>query len=251
MTPGFPVSLFERIAEAMDCDLLLETDRSGPAPGTDPFADGKADFGWICSTSYVDLATRQDQPTIELAGVAWVPLDEGSGHQPIYFGDVVVRADAPYRNLSDLAGQRVGCNDEVSLSGHYALRLALDEVGVDPDAFAELVFTGGHHRSLDLLLDQTLDAATVDSVVRSSRAAVDPEVDGLRVLARLGPWPVQPLISRSDLDPEIRRRAVEALVASNEDADMQRQLREAALCCFVPVEADHYAAIRSAMAKLG
>ncbi len=251
MTPGFPVSLFEQIADAMDCDLMLETERSGPAPGTDPFADGSADFGWICSTSYVDLATRQDKPTIELAGVAWVPLDDGSEHRPIYFGDVVVRADAPFRELADLAGQRVGCNDEVSLSGHYALRLALNDSGVDPDAFADLVFTGGHHQSLDMLLDGRLDAATVDSVVRSSRASTDSQVDGLRVLTRLGPWPVQPLVARTDLDPEVRRRAVKALLASSEDPAMQRELRDASLCCFVPVESDHYATIRTAMARLG
>ncbi len=251
MTPGFPVSLFERIAETMDCELLLETERSGPAPGTDPFADGRADFGWICSTSFVDLATRQQHPTIELAGAAWVPLDEGSGHQPIYFGDVVVRADSPYRRLEDLAGRRVGCNDEISLSGHYAFRLAVHDAGADPDTFADLVFTGGHHQSLDLLLDGQLDAATVDSVVRTSRSADDVGVDGLRVLGRLGPWPVQPLVARTGLDPEIRRGAVSALLGSSKDPAMQSELRAAGLCCFVPVERDHYATIREAMARLG
>lgn len=251
MTPGFPVSLFERIADVMDCDLVLDTERSGPEPGTDPFAAGEADFGWICSTSYVDLATRQDDPSIELAGAAWVPDDSGSQHKPVYFGDVVVRPESPYRSLDDLAGCRMGCNDEVSLSGHYALRLALDQAGKDADTFADLIFTGGHRRSLDLLLAGDLDAATVDSVVRGSRAAEDPRVDGLRVLTRLGPWPVQPLVARSDLDPVVKDRAVDALLQSSSDLVMQRELKAASLCCFVPVGTDHYADIRTAMARLG
>ena len=58
----------------------------------------------------------------------------------------------------DLAGARIGCNDQISLSGHHALRFELEERGEDPDTFAELVFTGGHHRSLDLVVAGELDA---------------------------------------------------------------------------------------------
>lgn len=172
MTPGFPVSLFEVIAEVIGADLELDQDRSGPAPGDDPFADGRADFGWICSTSFVELAARGSDgvsPSVRLGGVAWVPDDPGSAGEPKYFGDVVVRRDSPIATFGDLAGRTIGCNDEVSLSGHHALRLALFEHGADPKRFAQLHFTGGHHRSLDRVVDGSLDAAVVDSVVRSGR----------------------------------------------------------------------------------
>lgn len=261
MVPGFPVSLFERIAQVMDCELLIDSERSGPAPGTDPFADGTADFGWICSTSFVARSARFRtgssnksaagvDSSISLAGVAWVPSDSGSAGQPVYFGDVVVQHDSPHRSLADLADSRVGCNDEVSLSGHYAFRLAVHEAGYDPDTFADLCFTGGHHRSLDMVLAGDLDAATVDSVVRFSRAARDPAVDALRVVERLGPWPVQPLVVRSDLDPEIVQHCVQALVDSNNDPAMQRELEAASLSHFVPVTEDHYRDIAASLARI-
>ncbi len=101
MTPGFPLSLFERIAHTIDADLELDQTRSGPAAGTDPFADGEADLGWICSTSFVDLATRSATPSVRLAGVAWVPQDPDSQGQPRYFGDIVVPHDSPIMSFAD------------------------------------------------------------------------------------------------------------------------------------------------------
>lgn len=251
MTPGFPVSLFECIARIIDAELLLDQTRSGPAPDDDPFASGEADLGWICSTSFVDLATRKDSPSVRLAGVAWVPTDPGSAGEPQYFGDVVVPADSPIRSFADLQGRTIGCNDEVSLSGHYAFRIATHRLGADPDTFADLCFTGGHHRSLDRVVAGDLDAAVVDSVVRTSRCRTDAAVASLRVVERLGPWPVQPLVARFDLADELVTQVRDALLAANDDRVMEAELAAASLARFVPVDADHYLPIRAALATLG
>lgn len=239
------MSLFERIAETVNADLELENRWSGPRPGEDPFRDGTADLGWICSTSFVDLATRSANPSVRIAGVAWVPNDPDVGGEPRYFGDLLVRANSDVQSLGDLAGCSIGCNDVVSLSGHYALRKAMLDFGVDPDDFAEMRFTGGHHSSLDQLLAGELDAAVIDSVVRTNRAIAEPKVAGLRVVDRLGPWPVQPLVARIDLDDEIVKAVRDALLQSNDDEAMQRELAAASLTNFVPVEAGHYEPVRS------
>lgn len=245
------MSLFERIAETLDADLVLDQARSGPAPDHDPFASGEADLGWICSTSFVDLATRTDSPSVRLAGVAWVPTDPGSAGEPQYFGDVVVPADSPIRSFADLVGRTVGCNDEVSLSGHYAYRIAAQRSGADPDTFADLCFTGGHHRSLDRVVAGELDAAVVDSVVRTSRCRTDAEVASLRVVERLGPWPVQPLVASADLADDHVSLLRDVLLAANDDPVMQAELAAASLARFVPVDDDHYRPIRSALGALG
>lgn len=247
MTPGFPVSLFERIAQVAGADLALDQSQSGPGPGEDPFRDGQADLGWICSTSFIDLATRLREPSVKLVGVAWVPNDPGSHGEPKYFGDVVVPADSDIMSFDDLAGHSIGCNDQVSLSGHFALRIAMQERGFDPDHFADLRFTGGHNLSLDQLVEQQLDAAVVDSVVRASRCATDQRVADLRVVERLGPWPVQPLVARADLDADIVTAVRDALLASNTDVRMQAELAAASLAGFVPVGPDHYLPIRKAL----
>jgi len=247
MTPGFPVSLFEQIAQVIDAELVLDQTRSGPAPGHDPFADGEADLGWICSTSFVDLATRQPEPSIRLAGVAWVPQDPASAGLPQYFGDLVVPPSSPIQSFADLAGQTIGCNDHVSLSGHVALRIAIRAFGADPDSFADLRFTGGHHLSLDQLVAGQLDAAVIDSVVRTTRCATDPGVADLRIIERLGPWPVQPLVASSTLSDSAVAAIRDKLLASSALPAMQRELAAASLTSFVPVAADHYLKIRTAI----
>lgn len=249
MTPGFPVSLFELIAERLHADLELEPLRSGPAPDDDPFANGRFDLGWICSTSFVDLSLRSTSPSVQLVGVAWVPDDPDANGEPVYFSDLVVPPGSPVQTLDDLAGRRIGCNDQVSLSGHHALRFEIERRGGDPDAFAELVFTGGHDASLDLVAAGQLDAAVIDSVVRTRRTRSDPALAALRVVDRLGPWPVQPLVARSTMNDSERSALTDLLLAANTDPLMQAELQAAALSKFVTVGPDHYEPVRRAMAS--
>ena len=251
MSPGFPVSLFEIIASRVDAELHLDTERSGPAPGHDPFADGAYDLGWICATSFVELSLRSAEPSVRLAGVAWVPDDPDSDGRPVYHGDLVTRQGSGIRSVADLAGRRVGCNDEVSLSGHLSLRFEIERLGGDPDTFADLIFTGGHHRSLDLVAAGELDAAVIDSVVRVQRSRTDPAVAALAVVERLGPWPVQPLVAATTLDNETVAAVAASLLVpldGHPGDDLTAELRAAALRGLVPIEADHYEPVRQAMA---
>ncbi len=249
MSPGFPTSLFHQIGRVLGVDVDFDETSSGPTPGNDPFADGSADLGWVCSTSYVDLETRGDDAAVQLVGVAWVPDDPDSNGAPVYFGDLVTRADSGITTFDDLAGRRVGCNDPVSLSGYHALRIALHERGL-PDSFCEQPFTGGHHASLDMVVAGDLDAALVDSVVRTGRARMDPAVDALTVIERLGPWPTQPLVARKSLATEDVRRVRRQMLAASGQPALQAELEAAALSHLVEVGPDHYAAIRTAMATV-
>lgn len=249
MSPGFPESLFDALAARVGADVSFVTDSSGPTSADDPFRAGDAELGWICSTSYVDLGLQTDAPSIRIAGVAWVPDDPEAAGRPVYFGDVVVPADSPIESFDDLAGQTIGCNDQVSLSGHYALRFECERRGFDPESFAQREFTGGHHTSLDRLVAGDLDAAVVDSVVRTTRARRDPAVAGLRIIERLGPWPTQPLVVRSDIDDATLADLQQRLLAANDDPDVQAELRAAGLDRLVSVDHNHYAAVHAAMSK--
>lgn len=251
MSPGFPETLFELLAHEMGAELHFETQTSGPQGNDDPFRDGTFDLGWICSTSFVDLALHDNDPTIQLAGVAWVPDDPDSAGRPVYFGDIVVGPQSDIESLEQLAGRRIACNDVVSLSGHYALRIAIEDLGHDSSRFAELIFTGGHHNSLDALLAGEVDACVVDSVVRLGRARTDPTVARLKVVERLGPWPVQPLVARRDLDADVLTGLRTALLAANENPVIAAALRDAALTRLVAVDESHYTPVRDALNRSG
>ncbi len=249
MSPGFPHSLFEAFAEVLNAELTFDETRSGPAAGEDPFRSGDADIGWVCSTSFVDLSMRGESPSVQLVGVAWVPDDPDGKGRPVYFGDVVTRGDSPVGSFADLRGRTVGCNDEVSLSGFYSLSFALEDKGL-PDDFVDRALTGGHHRSLDRLLEGEIDCAVIDSVVRKTRARIDPGVANLSVVERLGPWPVQPLVARATLPPAEVDSIKVKLFEAAEQPKIQAELHAAGLKGLVEVGDDHYQPVREAMARL-
>lgn len=249
MSPGFPHSLFCSLGNIVGAEIEFDETASGPAPGSDPFLDGDFDLGWICSTSFVDLATRAADPSIELAGVAWVPDDPDANGRPVYFGDLVTLPDSGIESFEDLKGATVGCNDEVSLSGNYSLTFALDDRDLPPD-FVTRVMTGGHHCSLDRLIAGEIDAALVDSVVRTARARADERVANLRIIERLGPWPVQPLVARSTMTAEEVSEIRRLLLDSTDRPEIREQLDAACLTTLVEVGPDHYAPVREAMDRV-
>lgn len=249
LAPGYPAALFEAMAEAIGANLHFEVGRSGPDPAADPFVDGDADLAWVCSTSFVELTTDRP-PSVELAGVAWVPDDPDAEGLPVYFSDLVVRPETSVAELGDLDGRRIGCNDPASLSGYHALRIELARRDCDPDSFAELVMTGGHHHSIDQLLAGELDAAVIDSVVRIRRARRWRDVADLRVIQRLGPWPTQPLVVRAGTDPAVTARVVGALLDANLDDEFRALLAASAIDRLVPVDVDHCSVVRTAMSAL-
>jgi len=66
------------------------------------FDAGEIQILWLCGLPYVQKADRSD-PMIELLAA---PIPTGARYlgRPVYFSDVVVRRDSPYRSLFDLRG---------------------------------------------------------------------------------------------------------------------------------------------------
>lgn len=250
LAPGYPAALFEALGEVIGAEVGFEVGRSGPEPHADPFASGDADLGWVCSTSFIELTTDRE-PSVDLVGVTWVPDDPDANGEAVYFSDLVVRPDSPVRRIADLRGRRIGCNDPASLSGYHALRLELAARGDDPDAFAELILTGGHHHSIDQLLAGEVDAAVIDSIVRTRRARTWPEVDALRIVRRLGPWPTQPLVIRSSASTDDARLLRKLLLDANDHPDVRDVFAASAIDRLVAVAPDRYSGVRSSMAELG
>ena len=86
------------------------------------FRDGRFDLGWICS-SFVDLALGAFDQSIS------IDLRRGP---PCTSGICVSAADSGIRRCSaTFSADGDACNDVVSLSGHYALRIAIEELGHD------------------------------------------------------------------------------------------------------------------------
>jgi len=213
LSPSIPAALFALVREhvARSCGIAatldFETRISGPLEGDDdPFADGRADVGFVCAPTYRWMRGR-----VALLP-ALVPLDERAAGRPVYFADVVVRADSDIQSFDGLRGRRWAYNDRNSRSGWFSM---LDRVGGDARFFSELVHAGSHLQSLAAVRAGTVDGAAIDSNV----LFLEPHHD-LRVVESWGPFPIQPVIVREGVDDALKSRLAEALLRMHEQHDL-------------------------------
>lgn len=205
LAPSIPHELFSlvagHVADRCEVETSIEFDTtiSGPLEGDDdPFADGRADVGFVCGPTY---RWMRDRVTLL---PALVPLDARAGGRPVYFADVVVRAGSGITRFDELRGRKWAYNDRNSRSGWFSM---LDRVGGDRRFFSELVQAGSHLQSLQAVRGGWVDGAAIDSNVLSRDSR-----DGLRVIESWGPFPIQPAIVRNDVDDALKSRIADALL---------------------------------------
>ena len=233
LAPGIDAGVFELAADVIGAtldrpvELELITGSSGPTDELDPFSEHAADFGWMCSTSYVQSSDAR------LVGVSWAPDDADTDGMPLYYSDLVT-ASGSVPDLAALEGLRVGCNDPVSLSGHYGLRFALDDAGHVLEDHAEIVFTGGHLASLEAVRRGEVDAAVIDSITRHVHGR------DLVVAQRLGPWPTQPLVAGPRISSAELSAVRDAFLIAHEEPAAAKVLESAGLLRFAPVDVTDY-----------
>jgi phosphonate transport system substrate-binding protein len=210
--------------------LAYETATSGPPPdAADPFSAGAIDLGFLCAPTYRWLAARDPSP-VTLLGVAPVFDDPRAGARAVYFSDVIVAAGHGARELADLRGAIWAYNDACSHSGYFSLIDALGAPG-------ELRCSGSHLASMAQVAGGEVDAACIDSNVLLLARRRDPTLARtLRIVDSLGPFPIQPIVARAGLDPDVRARVRAALLDGGD------RFVEHAVTRFVAVRDEDYVA---------
>ena len=259
LSPGIPQAFFEAIVDhvrrTLGCEqtsLRVETQVSGPERGIeDPFSEGEADVGFMCSPSFIWLRELQPPP-VELLGAAPVFRDERNAGRPVYFCDVVVRRDGPIRSFADLRGSSWAYNDACSLSGYYSLLNRLAEAGEDERFFGHMMCSGSHLNSIEAVVGGEADAAAIDSHVLGMRLREIPDLrQGLRIIESWGPYPIQPVVVRSALQPELKDGLRTSLLAADADPRTRRSLSGFGLEGFAPVKEEDYSPALLARRALG
>jgi len=245
LAPSIPERFFRVIADHLgellgnEVELIVEGRRSGPLPGDDPFEHDEADLGFMCAPSLL-LLRAVDNPSVELLPVAPVWADERTGGRPVYFSDVVVRADSNIDSFEGLRGRTWTYNDDRSLSGWHSALQRLREVPAGSEFFAKTVASGSHLESLRLVAEGAIDAAAIDSnVLIMERAQYQEHRTRLSVIESWGPFPIQPAVVRASLHYEIKTQIAEHL------SDLHTSVAAAALDWipferFAPITYDDY-----------
>jgi phosphonate transport system substrate-binding protein len=205
---------------------------------------GDAQLGVICGLQYVYAVDRGEQPGVELL-VAPVMRGERYRGLPIYFSDVIVRRDSPARCLADLRGAAWAYNERTSQSGYNLPRYALAERGETAGFFGRVLESGAHQRSIELVLDGTVDAAAIDTTVLEREVRLRPELaDRLSLIETLGPSPIPPLVVSRALRASVRTALLRLLIEMHYDPIGMDVLVSADIARFVRVRDLDYNEIR-------
>jgi phosphonate transport system substrate-binding protein len=169
--------------------------------------DGQVDVAFLCGLPYVRLA-KYLEPL-----AAPVLAGDRYRSRPLYFSDVIVSRDSRFQSFADLRGASWAFNEPDSHSGYLVTLVRLLELRETDQFFGRVVDAGWHQVSIELVASGRLDASAVDSHVLAVELRNRPELQNrLRVIDRLGPSPIQPVVARRALDSQLRRRLRSALL---------------------------------------
>lgn len=146
------------------------------------------------------------------------PGCEGFEHSAFF----IVREQDAARNLEDLRGRRFAVNSVHSNSGMNLPRRTLASLAKDGRFFTEVVDSGSHPNSLELVRSAKVDAASVDCLTWAFAQRYAPElVVGLRVLAPSTRSPAIPFVTGAATPPDVVQALRRALVAVGNEPEYE------------------------------
>lgn len=173
---------------------------------------GQVDFGFIPPFAYV-LANQESDAQVILTSL-------NKSGDAFYRSQFIVRNDSGIESFDDLRGKIVGFVDPSSTSGYLFPGAHLITQGIDIENDIDYVFSGGHDKSLQLLLNKDVDVATTFVDVRERY--IDEFPNALEETTILGYTENIPNISvtvSGSMDEDLRIKIQEALldIAKSED----------------------------------
>jgi len=220
----------------IETELVVETDYES-------CAQDKNEVCFVCSLPYVEFERQGISPAIPIAA----PVLEGERYadQPVYYSDVIVHRDSPFRSFLDLRGRSWAYNEPHSHSGYGITRYHLVEIGETHGFFGEVVEAGFHEESISMVAAGEIDASAIDSQVLAVAMRDDPSLArSLRIVDALGPSTIQPVAVSKRVPLELRDDIQRVLTSLHEDRDVRERLALGMVKRFVAVGPSSYDDIR-------
>jgi phosphonate transport system substrate-binding protein len=221
-------------------ELVVETDYENCAKDVN-------DVCFVCSLPYIEYDRQGRAPAVPVA--APVLMGERYDGKPIYFSDVIVKKDSPFRSFLDLRGHSWCYNEPLSQSGYGITRYTMVKLGETHGFFSRVVEAGFHEESIKLVAAGQIDGSAIDSQVLAVAMREDPMLkDKIRVVEALGPSTIQP-VAVSQRHPQAMRDEIsDVLVNLHLDPVAREKLAVGFVEKFVPVGPKDYDDIREMLA---
>ena len=213
-------------------------DHDPPAPLSVLWAREDLGLAMMCGLPF---SQRTPRPTLIAAPV---PSPARYGGRPVYFTDIVVRADASYERLEDTFGGVVGYTLADSMSGGVALahHLAPYREARGARLYREAVGNLIHARGvIEALAAGTIDVGPLDSYYHDLLRRNEPAfAQQVRTIASTAARPIPPLVATAALSQDQLARLRSALHASTQAPELRGVAERLLLAGFaVPDPADY------------
>ena len=199
---------------------------------------------FVCSLPYVEFERRG----LRLADPVAAPVLQGARYEdrPIYFSDVIVQRDSPFRSFLDLRGRSWAYNEPLSHSGYGITRYHLVTLGETHGFFGRVVEAGFHQEAIRMVADDEIDGSAVDSQVLAVELRDHPDLaERIRIVEALGPSTIQPVAVSRRVPQDLLEAIREVLVTMADDPRVRARLGQGLVERFVPVDASSYDDIRA------
>ena len=180
---------------------------------------GSVDFGIIPPFSAL-LAQKQSNA---------VPLltSKGATGKPGYYADLYVRKDSGIKSLQDVKGKKVAFVDPSSSSGYIYPGAMLVEAGLDLNKDITYQFSGGHDKSLQLLLNKDVDViGTFDGVPEKYAKDFPNALTDIEKLKSSDLIPGIMVTASSKMDNELQQKLKQALQGIEKDPKMSELFKK-------------------------
>ena len=201
----------------VETELFVETDYEA-------CAKDENEVCFVCSLPYVEFERQGIAPAVPIA--APVLMGDRYGGRPIYFSDVIVHRDSPFRSFLDLRGHSWAYNEPLSHSGYGITRYHLLELGET----ARLLQRGDRGRASTSRRCGWWPTGRSTPPPSTHRCSPSPLRDdpslarSLRIIDALGPSTIQPVAVSKRVPPEQRREIQEVLTTMHEDPVVRERL---------------------------
>lgn len=199
---------------------------------------GGVDAAFVCAGPYVEGKAKFN---LELLAM---PLVKG---KPIYHSYIIVHKDSPITSLKELRNKVFAFTDPKSNSGKLVPTYMLAKMKETPETFFSRVeYSYGHDKSIRAVAEKIVDGAAVDSLIWEYAAIKRPELTNqTRIISKSDPYGIPPVVVRPGLDPGLKRKLKDILLAASNDPEGQEILKGMMIDSFVAGDDKNYDTIRA------
>lgn len=180
---------------------------------------GQVDFGFIPPFAYV-LANKESNAQVILTSL-------NKDLEAKYRSQFIVSKDSGITSIEDVKGKTVAFADPSSTSGYLFPGAHLMKNGIDLEKDIQYVYSGGHDKSLQLLLNGDVDVAATFVDVRDRYESEFPDAkEKTEILDYTDYIPNISVTVRGNMDEELRGKIQSALLTISESEEGKKLLTE-------------------------